>query len=101
MFRSSLANQSVSEAGKLDGTIQVKVLFFGAARDAAGTSEDAISTAFPGTVGAVKEAVFSKYTRVSLFGKSLMVSVNQVYATDRTTINDQDEIAFLPPVSGG
>ena len=97
MFRSSLQRPSRAE----DKRVLVKVLFFGAARDAAGTNEVAISTTFPGTVGAVKDAVFSKYAQVSLFGKSLMVSVNREYATEETMIKDQDEIAFLPPVSGG
>jgi len=82
-------------------TIYVKVLFFGAARDAAGAEEVVIATDFPASVVTVKEAVFSKFDRVSLFAKSLMIAVNREYATDSTLINDMDEVAFLPPVSGG
>ncbi|MBC7900367.1 MAG: molybdopterin converting factor subunit 1 [Saprospiraceae bacterium] len=81
--------------------ICVKVLFFGAAREAAGTEEVDIFTTFPATVQTVKDAVFSRYEKVSLFARSLMISVNREYAADETAVNDLDEIAFLPPVSGG
>lgn len=37
---------------------------------------------------------FSKY-------KSCMIAVNQAYANDDTTLSDSDEIAIIPPVSGG
>jgi len=81
--------------------INVKVLFFGAAREAAGAEEVIITTALPARVNSVKEEVFSRYERVSPFAKSLMIAVNREYATDETVINNNDEIAFLPPVSGG
>lgn len=81
--------------------ISLKVLFFCAARVAAGAGEIVITTAFPASVNTVKEAVFSKYERLSPFAKSLMIAVNREYASDETAVIDHDEIAFLPPVSGG
>ena len=33
--------------------------------------------------------------------KGFMVAVNQEYATDDMTINSSDEVAIIPPVSGG
>lgn len=81
--------------------INVKILFFGAARDAVGVEEASFSTASPASVLTVKKAVFARYETLSGFAKSLMVAVNREYATDETAIENQDEIAFLPPVSGG
>jgi len=81
--------------------IQVKILFFGAARDAAGADEISLATTMPASVRTVKEAVFFKYEAVARFAKSLMIAVNQEYATDETEVKNRDEIAFLPPVSGG
>ncbi len=81
--------------------INVKILFFGAARDAVGAEEANFTTAVPASVFTVKKAVISRYEKLSVFGKSLMIAVNREYATDETSIKNQDEIAFLPPVSGG
>lgn len=81
--------------------INVKILFFGAARDAVGTEEASFTTASPASVLTIKKAVFSRYEALSVFAKSLMVAVNEEYATDETMIKNLDEIAFLPPVSGG
>ena len=33
--------------------------------------------------------------------KGFMVAVNQEYATDDLSINEADEVAIIPPVSGG
>jgi molybdopterin synthase sulfur carrier subunit len=82
-------------------TITVRVLFFGAARDAAGVSKAAMDVIAPVKVNAIKERVFQKYECLSPFAKSVMVSVNEEYASDETTLKDRDVVAFLPPVSGG
>jgi molybdopterin converting factor subunit 1 len=81
--------------------ISVKVLYFGAARDAVGAEEISLTTASPATVITLKKAVFSRYEKLFLLAECLMIAVNQEYATDRTTIKNLDKIAFLPPVSGG
>jgi len=81
--------------------INVKVLFFGAARDAAGASEISIDAPAPASVRTVKETIFSTYKPLSQFAASLMVAVNEEYATDDTVVIDHDVVAFLPPVSGG
>ena len=81
--------------------ISVRILFFGAARDAVGAEEASFTTAAPASVLTVKKAVFSRYESLSAFAQSLMIAVNQEYATDETAIKNRDEIAFLPPVSGG
>ena len=82
-------------------TITVNVLFFGAAREAAGVGQATFETPIPAFVGTIKETVYREYEPVSHFAKSLMIAVNEEYATDDTALKDQDIVAFLPPVSGG
>ena len=82
-------------------TITVNVLFFGAARDAAGVGQATVETIAPAFVSTVKETVYRTYEPVSHFARSLMIAVNEEYATDDTALKDQDIVAFLPPVSGG
>lgn len=81
--------------------ITVKILFFGAARDAAGSEEVDISIDSPVCVSGVKNAIFSRYEGLAPYSQSLMIAVNREYATNETAVVGGDEIAFLPPVSGG
>ena len=81
--------------------IHVRVLFFGAARDAAGHSEiDFVLQRATSAAGAVEE-VLEKFPNLRRFGRSLLFAVNQEYAAADRVIRDGDELAVFPPVSGG
>jgi len=82
-------------------TITVKVLFFGAARDVAGTEEISFELPDSSTVATSREAILGKYPALANFGKSLLFAVNQEYAEANRRIHEGDELAIFPPVSGG
>src|ERR1700737_550718 len=81
--------------------MQVRILFFGVLKDLAGQTTDSVS--LPG--GATLREVFSHYEQrmpsLSSLKASIAMSVNQEYASLETKLKDGDEIALLPPVSGG
>jgi len=80
--------------------IRIKVLFFGAARDAVGDADvELILDAT--TSGRALEILKEKYPHLERFGRSLLLAVNQEYARSETQLNDGDELAVFPPVSGG
>jgi len=81
--------------------IGVKVLFFGAARDAAGHSEVDFTLAGPIKAANAFAEVLSAYPELRRFGRSLLFAVNQEYAPTDREIRDGDELALFPPVSGG
>ena len=82
-------------------SIRVRVLFFGAARDAA-TDETVLSLARASTARDAFERVLDVYPDLRRFRSSLLVAVNQEYARDLDiTLKDGDELALFPPVSGG
>ena len=84
-----------------DDTITVRVLFFGAAREAA-CDEAALSVPRASTAREAFERLLAEYPALCRFGASLLVAVNQEYARDLDVgLNDGDELAVFPPVSGG
>jgi MoaE-MoaD fusion protein len=81
--------------------ISIKVLFFGAARDAVGTAEMELFLSGAGTTANALERLKEQYPKLDRFGRSLLLAVNQEYARGETRLNDGDELAVFPPVSGG
>jgi len=81
--------------------IQVRVLFFGADRDIVGLEELDLSLTSPTNAGAAKEQILTSYPDLRRFGNSLLFAVNQEYAQPDRQIQDGDELAVFPPVSGG
>ena len=81
--------------------IHVHVLFFGAARDAAGAEEIDIELKSPATEGTARKEILSAYPELQRFGKSLLFAVNEEYAEPNREIRNGDELAIFPPVSGG
>jgi len=81
--------------------IAVRVLFFGAARDAVGKAE--VDFVLNGTTTAENAfaAVLKKFPDLTRFGRSLLFAVNQEYARPDSEVHDGDELAVFPPVSGG
>jgi molybdopterin synthase catalytic subunit len=81
--------------------IAVRVLFFGAARDAVGQSEIDFVLQGTSTAESAFAAVLNKFPDLGRFGRSLLFAVNQEYARADREIHDGDELALFPPVSGG
>jgi len=79
--------------------MQVTVLPFGSLKDALGAQSSSITLPEGATVAALLAAVARAYPHTSLRG--IAVGVNSEYATAGTPLHEGDEVALLPPVSGG
>jgi molybdopterin synthase catalytic subunit len=81
--------------------MQVRVLFFGVLKDLAGKASDSISLPENATLGDVLSHYEEVIPRLTETASSLAMSVNQEYAGPATRLMPGDEVALLPPVSGG
>jgi len=81
--------------------MKVKAKFFAAIKDIVGISEAELEL----TPGTTARDLFQRYCQqhlpLSRFADTTMISVNLEFVPPETRLQEGDEIAFIPPVSGG
>jgi molybdopterin converting factor subunit 1 len=82
-------------------TIRVKVLFFGRLKELVGHAEDSAEIADASTIEQLFAIYAGRNHELVNYRSSLVASCNQEFAAWSTPLHAGDEVAFLPPVSGG
>jgi len=80
---------------------KIKVRLFANLREVVGEREITITVPSGITVGYLNNEILKKYPRLKSFSNKFVTSVNCKVTTGDTIITSSDEIALLPPVSGG
>ncbi len=82
-------------------TMEIDVLFLGPARDLAG-AETALLDVLDGTTAAsIRAAIVAKFPRIKAALPTMRIAVNQSFVSDEYKLRTGDEVALIPPVSGG
>jgi MoaE-MoaD fusion protein len=81
--------------------MRVRVLFFGQLKDIVGVAQEDAELSDGARVEDLFERYGRRFPKLAEFRASIAASVNQEYATWRAPLASGDEVAFLPPVSGG
>lgn len=92
---SETANEEAS------ATVQVAVLLFASAREAAGAAEARVAVAHPATAGDVMAALVSRFPRLADHRASIRLAVNGEYVVAAHPVKGGDELALIPPTCGG
>lgn len=79
----------------------VEVLLFGAAADRAGTRKVQLELEEDSTLAEVWPLLVERYPDLSSMRDTLAFAVNGEYARMDGRVGPGDEVAVLPPVSGG
>jgi molybdopterin converting factor subunit 1 len=82
-------------------TIRLNVLFFGRIKDAIGHSQESIEIPSDSRIEDLFAHCVSRYPALAAHRQSVAVSRNREFAAWTTPLQPGDEVAFLPPVSGG
>ena len=78
----------------------MKILYFASLKENLKTSQDDISFDCPITILSIKKELIDRYGDQH-FPKNILCAVNHEMASENTFVEEQDEVAFFPPVSGG
>ena len=81
--------------------MQVKVLFFGQLKEVVGAAEEQVELPAGARVADLVSHYRQRFPRWEEFQPSVAVAGNQEYAEPASALSGGDEVAFLPPVSGG
>jgi molybdopterin converting factor subunit 1 len=81
--------------------MRVKVLFFGRLKEVIARPDDSLDLAEGASIEDLFAQFATNYPELARFRSSLVASRNQEFAAWSTPLQAGDEVAFLPPVSGG
>jgi molybdopterin synthase catalytic subunit len=81
--------------------MRITVRYFAGHRDITGRSEEQVEIEPGATVGSLWEHMVGRYPALAGYSGKLLYAVNEEFSTLATELKDGDEVAFVPPVSGG
>jgi molybdopterin converting factor subunit 1 len=81
--------------------MRVTVRLFARLRDLAGSGELVRDVPDPATVQSVWRTLVAEMPALQDYERTMSVAVNADYSKMTAPVSDGDEVAFLPPVSGG
>jgi molybdopterin synthase catalytic subunit/molybdopterin converting factor small subunit len=81
--------------------VRVRVLFFGMLKDIVGRAEEDLEIEQGCRLGTIFERYAERHPRLRDYGRGIVVARNQQLCSRSDEVADGDEVAFLPPVSGG
>ncbi len=81
--------------------IGIRVRYFARLREQAGVENEALQVTVGSTLADVYDATRASHPALEPDRASVRVALNQEFVDWATKVSDGDEIAFVPPVSGG
>ena len=81
--------------------MRVTVRLFARLRDIAGASDLELELPDGATARALWDTLAAEHSELGRYRDAVSTAINAEYARMDRTLTDGDEVAFLPPVSGG
>jgi molybdopterin converting factor subunit 1 len=81
--------------------VEVRLRFFAALRERAGNAEIARRVPPGTTIGQLWNLIVREHPALAEYRGAVAFARNREYVDSETPLQDNDEVAFIPPVSGG
>jgi MoaE-MoaD fusion protein len=81
--------------------MRVRILYLGMLREIAGCERESVELGDGVTAGALYEQLQQRFPKLRDFRGAIALAVNYEYSDGKAALKDGDEVALIPPVSGG
>lgn len=81
--------------------MNIRIRYFASFREITGLNEELLTLHEGASAGDVRALLLSRYPRLQPFMQRSVCAVNRKYVPAETTLHEDDEVVFIPPVGGG
>jgi molybdopterin converting factor subunit 1 len=81
--------------------MSIRILFFASLADITGIRETTVDAALYSDIRSIFSRFAADYPQLEARRPSIIYALNSEFARPESEVGDGDEVAFLPPVSGG
>ena len=81
--------------------MKIRIRYFASFREITELNEEILAVQEGATTADVRALLLTRYPRLQPVMERSLCAVNRGYVTAETTLHDDDELVFIPPMGGG